>query len=301
MMHLVRELRLIPVVLLATVCLFVLKVLGLVLDGGYALNEADPTKTDRLVIESAALAPAPQDRAARGEGDPVRRRQSWAQEMFNFPGANGTLTAETSDRKADQGTDIALVTGSVAETKKPEQKDAKAAPAAPPPQPPAGTQVPLDGNRPSAGERAILERLGERRQELDTRSRELEIRENLLKSAEKRLEARTNELKEIETRINDATQKKDQNQTMQLKGLVVMYENMKAKDAAKIFDRLDMRVLIEVVSQINPRRMADIMAQMTPEAAERLTVELANRATAAERVLTGNDLPKIEGRPAAAP
>ena len=56
-----------------------------------------------------------------------------------------------------------------------------------------------------------------------------------------------------------------------------MYENMKPKDAAKIFDRLDIRVLIEVANQINPRRMSDILAQMSPEAAERLTVELANR------------------------
>ncbi len=300
MMHLVREFRLIPVVLLATVCLFVLKVLGLVLDGGYTLNEADPARTDRLVIESAALAPAPQDRIAK-EGAPVRRRQSWAQDMFNFPTSNGSPADDTSDKKADQRTDAALVTGSVAEDKKPEQKDAKTTPAAPAQPQPVGTQVPLDVNRPSPGERAILERLGERRQELDARSRELEIRENLLKSAEKRLEERTNELKEIESRINTATQKKDENQVMQLKGLVVMYENMKAKDAAKIFDRLDMRILIEVVSQINPRRMADIMAQMNPEAAERLTVEIANRASGAERAASGSDLPKIEGRPPPAP
>src|SRR6266436_9562349 len=77
--------------------------------------------------------------------------------------------------------------------------------------------------------------------------------------------------------------------------LVTMYDNMKAKDAAKIFDRLDMRVLIEVASQINPRRMSDIMAQMTPEAAERLTIELANRAKESG---PGSDLPKIEGRQA---
>ena len=65
-----------------------------------------------------------------------------------------------------------------------------------------------------------------------------------------------------------------------------MYENMKPKDAAKIFDRLDIKILVEVASQIKPRRMSDILAQMSPEAAERLTVELANRANgdkAAER------------------
>ena len=70
---------------------------------------------------------------------------------------------------------------------------------------------------------------------------------------------------------------------------------MKAKDAAKVFDRLEMKVLIELATQINPRRMADIMAQMQPEAAERLTVEMATRAGAEKG--PGGGLPKIEGKP----
>ena len=42
-----------------------------------------------------------------------------------------------------------------------------------------------------------------------------------------------------------------------------MYENMKPRDAAKIFDRLEMSVLLEVASQIKPRTMSEIMAQMS--------------------------------------
>ncbi len=76
-----------------------------------------------------------------------------------------------------------------------------------------------------------------------------------------------------------------------------MYENMKAKEAAKIFDRLDIKVLLEVATQINPRRMSDILAQMTPEAAERLTVELAARRGRRRTTVNPADLPKIEGRP----
>ena len=52
-----------------------------------------------------------------------------------------------------------------------------------------------------------------------------------------------------------------------------MYEGMKPKDAAKVFDRLEMAVLIEIASQIAPRKMSDIMGLMQPDAAERLTVE----------------------------
>jgi flagellar motility protein MotE (MotC chaperone) len=75
-----------------------------------------------------------------------------------------------------------------------------------------------------------------------------------------------------------------------------MYENMKAKDAARIFDRLDLKVLVDVATKINPRRMSDILAQMSAESAERLTVELAGRKDKAAPA----ELPKIEGHPTAA-
>jgi flagellar motility protein MotE (MotC chaperone) len=174
-----------------------------------------------------------------------------------------------------------------------------AAPAKPADAKPAGggTVITLDPNAVSSpSERAILERLGERRQELDARARELEIRENLLKSAEKRLDGRVDEIKGMESQLGGAAQQKKQADAARLKGLVTMYENMKAKDAAKIFDRLEMRVLIDVVMLINPRRMSDIMAQMQPEMAEKLTVELANRASGTESAPPPVELPKIEGR-----
>jgi flagellar motility protein MotE (MotC chaperone) len=71
---------------------------------------------------------------------------------------------------------------------------------------------------------------------------------------------------------------------------------MKPRDAAKIFDRLDIGVLLEVASQINPRNMSEIMAQMSPDRAQQLTVEMANRAQAAPKDGAAA-LPKIEGRP----
>jgi flagellar motility protein MotE (MotC chaperone) len=75
-----------------------------------------------------------------------------------------------------------------------------------------------------------------------------------------------------------------------------MYENMKAKDAAKIFDGLDTKVLLDVVKEINPRRMSDILALMAPENAQRLTVELAVRTAQKDSSPTA-DLPKIQGKP----
>ena len=74
-----------------------------------------------------------------------------------------------------------------------------------------------------------------------------------------------------------------------------MYEGMKPKDAARVFDRLEMSVLYDIASQIAPRKMSDILGLMQPEAAERLTVELARRAGTDKSTSTA-ELPKIEGK-----
>ena len=161
---------------------------------------------------------------------------------------------------------------------------------------PDGTVVYPEQTPPiSASERAILERLQARRQELEARARELEIRESLLKAAEKRVESRVEELKAVESRINTATEQKAENDNARFKGIITMYEGMKPKDAAKVFDHLDMSVLIEIASQIAPRKMSDILGLMSTEAAERLTIEMARRVSA-NKSASAADLPKIEGK-----
>ncbi len=183
------------------------------------------------------------------------------------------------------------------------------APPATPAAAPAGarpgqpTPMPAQNQPPaiSASERAILERLQERRQELDTRHRELEMRENLLRATERRLEQRANELRELEGRIAGLEQRRDEAEQARFRGVVSMYESMRPKDAARIFDTLDMSVLIEVARAMRPPKLADVIAQMQPEQAKRLTTELARRpsqtASVDPRSVSPDTLPKIEGRP----
>jgi flagellar motility protein MotE (MotC chaperone) len=311
MISFARNMRLLPVVLIAIVCLFALKVLGLVLEGGYTLIGAqsvmeDPIETTGSIVSAAPPrinVPAQVD-AGLTTAPRADAPAPWAQRMYNFPDGSNAGTSASIPISPSQSPGAALaqsrarddITGS-AGAKPDKPAEPKPAAAKAPEAKPDGTPVSLDAGRlASAAERALLERLQERRQELEARARELEIRENLLKVAEKRLEARAGELKEVEGRVQAANGKRDEGEAERYKGLVTMYENMKAKDAAKIFDRLEMRVLLEVVSQINPRRMSDILGLMTPEAAEKLTVELANRGKG-ERGAAPNELPKIEGRP----
>ena len=243
-----RDIRVLPVVLVAIFGLAVLKIAGLVIDGGYVF-----------------------------EYRPDAAQPSWAQETFNFPGRNRMEAAD--------------ITGSVKEKPK-EEAAAKMA------VPEIGKAEPMRAEQSqtvSPSERAILERLQARRQELETRAREIDIRESLLKATEKRVEARVEELKAVESRIGTATQQKNEAEAARFKGIITMYEGMKPKDAAKVFDRLEMPVLFEIASQIAPRKMADILGLMAPDAAERLTVEMARRA-GTDKSATMEDLPKIEGR-----
>jgi flagellar motility protein MotE (MotC chaperone) len=287
MMNYIRDLRLIPIAVIACACLLALKAADLLLDGGSLIAGDDTPKVEHTaVIRTTADVPRPSSSML-----------SWASQMFNFPdGSGASATPVVESRPADNiNPDI---TGTVPAETADKDKQAKAEPAKPPATKPPGTVIPTEPGQPSGAERAILERLQERRQELDTRARELDIRESLIKAAEKRMEGQLAELKATEARITVATQQKDEAQAARFKGLVTMYENMKPRDAAKIFDRLDTGVLLEVVSKIEPRKMADILALMSPDAAQHLTVELASQAEQVKQSNDPNALPKIEGQPA---
>lgn len=247
-----RNIRVIPVVLVAVAGLATLKVAGLVINGGYVFDY-----------------------------QPNHVKKSWAQENLNFPGGEDPdITGSTH--------------GAPKEAPKPAAPETK----------PEGTPVKMDETQPqvSASERAILERLQARRQEIESRQREIDIRESLLKSAEKRIENKVEEMKAVESRITATQAEQKAAEAQRLKGLVTMYEGMKPKDAARVFDRLEMSVLIEIASAIAPRKMSDILGLMSSEAAERLTVEMARRANGGgDQAASAGDLPKIDGKPTQKP
>ena len=142
----------------------------------------------------------------------------------------------------------------------------------------------------------VLQKLAERRKQLDEMERQLKMREDLLKAAEDRIGKRVDELQTIEGKIGTDVQKKDEAKKQELSDLVKMYESMKAKDAARVFDRLDITLLGEIARQMNPKKLGDVIAKMQPEVAEKLTIELANRKGTETAQPAGRDLPKIQGR-----
>lgn len=247
------NLRLIPIVIFATLALLAIKTVGFL-----------------------------------GEGAPAKQQQTLQTQIWNkLTGridADPVVTGATPEKK-DAGPPMAALPKTMPATSgSPVAKDGSAK-TLPPAKGAAAKDVPV------GSERVLLERLQERRQELEARARDLEMRESLLKAAEKQLDTRLGDLKDGEGGKGEASER--------IKGLVIMYESMGPKEAARIFDRLDPRTLVDLVNHMNPRKVSEIMAKMQPEAAERMTLELARGRGG--KSLPPTDLKRIDSAAAKGP
>ena len=121
----------------------------------------------------------------------------------------------------------------------------------------------------------LLQQLAERRQVLESREQEFELRTGLLAAAESRSDQKVEELKVLRETISGLIKTFDAQQDAKLLSLVKIYENMKPKEAAKIFEELEMDTLLEVAERMKERKLAPIMAKMHPEKARDMTVELS--------------------------
>ena len=180
------------------------------------------------------------------------------------------------------------------------QGAAPAAPATPAAPAPAGAAAPApaaDGAAPAEGADAnapplpinfdpstltkseidTLQRLAERRDMITQRERELETKEGLLKAAETRIDGKVAQLQDLEKNIQGLLKQYDTQKAAEIDQLVKIYGAMKPRDAANIFNNLEMQVLLAVVQKMKEAKVAPIMAAMTPAKATALTEELSTR------------------------
>lgn len=130
----------------------------------------------------------------------------------------------------------------------------------------------------SAAEVQVLQALQERRQALDARGEQFETQDELMLAAERRLDERVAELRQLESHVNDLLGQLDEAQEARLASLVDVYQRMRAKDAAAVFDGLDDDVLVQVASRMRQANLAEVLGRMDPARARSLTQMLADRA-----------------------
>jgi flagellar motility protein MotE (MotC chaperone) len=123
----------------------------------------------------------------------------------------------------------------------------------------------------------LYEDLVSRREELEDRERRLSTREALLEATERELDQKLREMTAVRDEIKALLVEQSEQEVERLNSLVRIYEGMKAKDAARIFNTLDMDVLIAVMSRMSERKSGPILAEMSAERARSVTILMAQQ------------------------
>ncbi|MDE2029315.1 MAG: MotE family protein [Alphaproteobacteria bacterium] len=137
--------------------------------------------------------------------------------------------------------------------------------------------VPPPSDDSSDGDMKVLKQLAERRAELDKRANELDMRAQLLKVAEQRVNQKIKEMETLRKQLQSMVDQVNGAQQAQVGNLVKIYETMKPSDAARIFAKLDMPVLLGVIRQMKPKSTAPILAAMDPNKAKEITDALTSQ------------------------
>lgn len=144
-------------------------------------------------------------------------------------------------------------------------------------EPGQGRKESFDPLNLTAEEVRVLESLSERKHQLDKKEADMEERQQVLLSLEKRIDVKVIELQALKKNIEELVQHHDEAETAKLKSLIKIYEIMKPKEAATLFSKMDLRVLLEVLGQMKEAKAAAIMGKMAPHVARIVTEELARR------------------------
>ena len=118
--------------------------------------------------------------------------------------------------------------------------------------------------------RTLTQALGVDAAGIDVSAAQLEV-------AEREINQKLQELTVIKQRIETLMGNQKEKQNDRIQSLVKIYEGMKAKDAARIFDTLDMSILIQVMDEMSERKSAPILAAMKPDRARAVTSLLAQQ------------------------
>jgi flagellar motility protein MotE (MotC chaperone) len=142
--------------------------------------------------------------------------------------------------------------------------------AAPPSLPARPAEPPI-----SDSERALLLDLRARRTEIEEQASLLTARESAIAAAEHRLGVRLDELSALQRRLEALEAARADRDEANWRGLVRTYESMKPRDAAAIFNDLDLPVLLPVLDRMKEAKAAPVLGAMQPERARQVTAELA--------------------------
>lgn len=120
----------------------------------------------------------------------------------------------------------------------------------------------------------ILQELAERREALDLRAQAIDKRAIQLKVTEDEINKKLRQLKDYEQKLQKLINTYSEQEKANLAAMVKMYSSMKPKDAARIFNTLDMNITVALLKGMKPSSSSAILSQMESQKAQAVTAEL---------------------------
>lgn len=114
---------------------------------------------------------------------------------------------------------------------------------------------------------------------VEEQEQRLAEREATLAAAEKAMSSRVGELQAIQERLEALESQRKARDEANWTGLVKVYESMRPREAANIFNSLDKAVLLEILDRMKPAKASPIIALMESESARQVTADLADKRT----------------------
>lgn len=253
-----RRFRLIPLTVTMLALLFVMKVNDLYIGSrqlqefysvrsAQAASKQEPTSGEKAqVIEDTAVAEAKQAEEAAAEGAEKADGHGTAKKPEEEPKTFGTGKSTIKEIEALKAKETT----------------------------PKFSQNELD----------LLENLAKRRDELDVREKDTELKAKVLEATQKRIDDKLTEMKALESQLSQVVALYNEKQNAQIASLVKIYESMKPIQAAAIFNELDLTILLEVIDKMSERKVAPVLALMDPKKARDVTQELAAMRKTAPKV-----------------
>lgn len=194
------------------------------------------------------------------------------------------------DAPADSSIDAAKAPASAVTP--PPSPAAAALPVAPPAIP---TEVAVA--TPSCTDPALRAAIAEQKTDVAARTRHLSEAEAVLSATESRATAQIQRLGEIKREVEALMQQRSNLQQEDLRRMVTIYETMKPRDAARIFNDLETDIIIDVLDRMPERRSAPIIAELEDTKAREVTrLVLQRRALPGDRTAPATAM--VPARPA---
>lgn len=139
------------------------------------------------------------------------------------------------------------------------------------------TAYPTPGCVPPEGTAALLTAIRDREAQLQSRSRSLDEREQVLAVARAKIEEQITALTDAERRLGETLALADKAAEQDVARLVDVYEAMKPAAAAQIFATMDVAFAAGVLARMAPERAGAVLSGIPAERAYAISVQLAGR------------------------